>query len=71
MVSFRAYLEDREFHLPKEKVHQQVDLLVEHVQFIGNKLRRLFLVESIVDSVKVTFVFPAFNLITDSQMLEI
>ncbi|EJD76670.1 hypothetical protein, variant [Loa loa] len=49
---YRAYLENREFHLPKEKVHQQVDALIEHVQFISNKLRRLFLVESIVDSVK-------------------
>lgn len=49
---YRTYLEDREFHLPKEKVHQQMDALIEHVQFIGNKLRRLFLVESIVDSIK-------------------
>ncbi|VDK77911.1 unnamed protein product [Onchocerca ochengi] len=43
---------DREFHLPKEKMHQQVDALIEHVQYIGNKLRRLFLVESITESVK-------------------
>ncbi|KAL3985961.1 Reticulon family protein [Acanthocheilonema viteae] len=49
---YQAYLEDKEFYLPKEKVHQQVDALIEHVQFIGNKLRRLFLVENIVESVK-------------------
>ncbi|MCP9264436.1 Reticulon-like protein [Dirofilaria immitis] len=48
---YGSYL-NQEFHLPKEKVHQQVDALIEHVQFIVNKLRRLFLVESIMDSVK-------------------
>ncbi|VDK72202.1 unnamed protein product [Litomosoides sigmodontis] len=49
---YQGYLEGRELHLPREKVHQQVDALIEHVQFIGDKMRRLFLVESIVESVK-------------------
>uniref|UniRef100_A0A0R3S295 Reticulon-like protein n=1 Tax=Elaeophora elaphi TaxID=1147741 RepID=A0A0R3S295_9BILA len=49
---FQAYLENGELHLPKDKVYQQVDALIEHMQFIGNKLRRLFLVESVVESVK-------------------
>uniref|UniRef100_A0A183HRN1 Reticulon-like protein n=1 Tax=Onchocerca flexuosa TaxID=387005 RepID=A0A183HRN1_9BILA len=48
---YGAYL-DRELHLPKEKMHQQIDALIEHAQCIGNKLRRLFLVENIVESVK-------------------
>uniref|UniRef100_A0A915PQZ2 Reticulon-like protein n=1 Tax=Setaria digitata TaxID=48799 RepID=A0A915PQZ2_9BILA len=49
---YRVYLENREFHLPKEKVHQQVDALIEYAQLIGNELRRLFLAENIVESVK-------------------
>lgn len=49
---FRPYL-NREFHIPQDKVHQQVDVLIEHAQLIGNELRRLFLVENILDSVKV------------------
>ncbi|VDN02392.1 unnamed protein product [Thelazia callipaeda] len=48
---FQTYL-NREFHLPQEKIHQQLDTLIEHAQLIGNELRRLFLVESVVDSVK-------------------
>ncbi|CAG9531027.1 unnamed protein product [Cercopithifilaria johnstoni] len=49
---YQAYLENQQLHLPKEKVHHQVDALIEYVQFIGDKLRRLFLVENIVESVK-------------------
>lgn len=44
---------NREFHLPQDTIHQQVDVLVEHANLVGNELRRLFFVESIVDSVKV------------------
>ncbi|CAJ0960810.1 unnamed protein product, partial [Mesorhabditis belari] len=43
---------DTELSLPQEKVHEQVDVLVEHGQLLATQTRRLFLVESIVDSVK-------------------
>ncbi|VDN17375.1 unnamed protein product [Gongylonema pulchrum] len=48
---FQPYL-NREFHVPQDKVHQQVDVFIEHAQLVGNELRRLFLVENILDSVK-------------------
>lgn len=48
---FQSLLEQN-ITLPQEKVHEQVDVLVEHGQLLANQLRRLFLVENIVDSVK-------------------
>ena len=39
--------------MPQERVHQQVDVIVEHVQHVGTELKRLFLVENMCDTVKV------------------
>jgi len=38
--------------VPQERVHAQVDVLVEHTQMVATQLRRLFLVENLIDSVK-------------------
>uniref|UniRef100_A0A0M3IU39 Reticulon-like protein n=1 Tax=Ascaris lumbricoides TaxID=6252 RepID=A0A0M3IU39_ASCLU len=48
---FQPYLE-KELAVPQERVHQQVDVLIEHGQLIVNQLRRLFLIENITDSAK-------------------
>ncbi|GMR59450.1 hypothetical protein PMAYCL1PPCAC_29645, partial [Pristionchus mayeri] len=48
---FQPYLE-QELSIPQDRVREQVDVVVEHVQCLARQLRRLFLVESIVDSVK-------------------
>ncbi|KAH7730783.1 Protein RET-1 g [Aphelenchoides avenae] len=48
---FNPYLE-RDIVVPQEKVHAQVDVFVEHVQNAVVQLRRLFLVENLVDSIK-------------------
>jgi len=48
---FKPYLES-DLTLPQEKIHAQADVVVQHGQCIVNQLRRLFLVENLVDSVK-------------------
>jgi hypothetical protein len=48
---FKPYLE-QEVSVPQDRVHAQVDVLVEHAQLVATQLRRLFLVEHLVDSVK-------------------
>jgi hypothetical protein len=48
---FKPYLE-QEVTVPQDRVHAQVDVLVEHAQLVATQLRRLFLVEHLVDSVK-------------------
>jgi len=48
---FKAYLE-QEITVPQERLHSQVDIFVEHGQCLVKHLRHLFLVESLVDSVK-------------------
>lgn len=48
---FKPYLE-HELDVPQERVHAQVDVFVEHGREFANQLRRLFLVESVADSVK-------------------
>jgi hypothetical protein len=48
---FKPYLE-HEVTVPQDRVHAQVDVLVEHAQLVATQLRRLFLVEHLVDSVK-------------------
>ena len=48
---FNPYLE-RDIVVPQEKVHAQVDVFVEHAQNAIVQLRRLFLVDNLVDSVK-------------------
>jgi len=48
---FKPYLEPK-LEVPQEKVHAQADLLVHYGQALVGQLRRLFLVESVFDSVK-------------------
>jgi hypothetical protein len=48
---FKEYLEP-DLNVPQEKVHAQADILVQHGQALINQLRRLFLIESVFDSVK-------------------
>jgi hypothetical protein len=48
---FHPYLE-RDIVVPQERVHAQVDVLVEHAQSVLIQLRRLFLVENLLDSIK-------------------
>lgn len=48
---FQPYLES-EVSIPQERIHKQVDVFLEHSQLVVTQLRRLFLVEDIVDSVK-------------------
>jgi multisubunit Na+/H+ antiporter MnhG subunit len=48
---FKKYLEC-ELTIPQEKVHHQADIVVKHVTKLAEHLRRLFLVENVVDSVK-------------------
>jgi hypothetical protein len=48
---FKPYLE-KDITVPQDKVHEQVDVFVQHLQDLLRQLRRLFLVESIVDSLK-------------------
>jgi len=48
---FKEYLEP-EINVPQEKVHAQADVIAHHGQCLVNQLRRLFLVESVFDSVK-------------------
>jgi len=48
---FKQYL-DQEVTVPREKLHEQVDILIEHGQALFKHLRHLFLVESVCDSVK-------------------
>ncbi|CAJ0568436.1 unnamed protein product, partial [Mesorhabditis spiculigera] len=55
---------DHELTVPQEKVHEQVDVLVEHGQVLANQTRRLFLVESIVDSVKFGLLLWALTYVT-------
>lgn len=48
---FKPYLE-QEISVPQERLHSQVDIFVEHGQCALKQLRHLFLVESVVDSIK-------------------
>jgi len=48
---FKQYLE-QEIEVPKEKLHTQVDIFIEHSQCLLKHLRHLFLVETVIDSVK-------------------
>ncbi|GMT10798.1 hypothetical protein PFISCL1PPCAC_2095, partial [Pristionchus fissidentatus] len=59
---FQPYLE-QELSIPQERVREQVDVIVEHVQCLVRQLRRLFLVENIVDSVKFGLLLWSFTYI--------
>ena len=43
--------------LPEDKVHELADLVMGHVTCAVKELRRLFLVEDFIDSLKVGFWF--------------
>lgn len=49
---FRRQLET-EVAVPQERIHTQVDVCIEHATALFLHLRHLFLVEDIVDSIKV------------------
>lgn len=53
-LNFRSYLNE-EIQLPYDRIHQQIDTLIEHLQIIFVQLRRLFLIEQVSDSIKVYF----------------
>ncbi|VDN52094.1 unnamed protein product [Dracunculus medinensis] len=48
---FESYLNE-EIQLPYDRIHQQIDTLIEHLQIIFVQLRRLFLIEQVSDSIK-------------------
>lgn len=49
---FKEYL-DKDLSVPKEKVHEAADLLAKHADQVVVRLRSLFLVEDLVDSLKL------------------
>uniref|UniRef100_A0A023FIV7 Reticulon-like protein n=1 Tax=Amblyomma cajennense TaxID=34607 RepID=A0A023FIV7_AMBCJ len=53
---FKEYLE-KDLTLPKERVHETVDTVVKHVDQLVVRLRSLFLVEDLVDSLKLALLF--------------
>jgi len=53
---FKEYLE-LEVTPPNERVHQVVDVVLSHVNSVAVKLRSVFLVEDIVDSLKYVVLF--------------
>lgn len=54
LLFIRAYLE-KDLNPPKEKVHKLVDAGAEHVTCAVRELRRLFLIEDLVDTLKVRY----------------
>jgi len=48
---FQQYL-SQDLSLPQDRVHSQVDVLVEHGTCLANQLKKLIFVENIVESVK-------------------
>lgn len=53
---FKEYLE-KDLSLPKERVHEAVDTGVKHAEELAKRLRSLFLVEDLVDSLKLALLF--------------
>lgn len=53
---FKEYLE-KDLTLPKERVHETVDTVVKHAEELAKRLRSLFLVEDLVDSLKLALLF--------------
>ncbi|EEC06642.1 reticulon/nogo, putative [Ixodes scapularis] len=51
-ASSREYL-DKDLSVPKEKVHEAADVLAKHADQVVARLRSLFLVEDLVDSLKL------------------
>lgn len=54
MLTYRAYL-DMDISLPDERVHHYTDLVIKHVVKMITDFRRLFLVEDMIDSIKVLY----------------
>jgi len=48
---FKPYLE-KNLNVPQDRMHQQVDNVANHIQNLMVQLRRLFLVENVVDTLK-------------------
>jgi len=48
--------------IPKEKAVEFVEASIDHINAHSKELRRLFLVEDIVDSIKVYFLFCQFDI---------
>lgn len=68
---FYRFLLSRDITLPKEKVHEIVDNVLIHINACIAELRRLFLVENLIDSIKygvvlwiLTYVGAWFNGLT-------
>ncbi|KAL1428073.1 hypothetical protein MTO96_016971 [Rhipicephalus appendiculatus] len=53
---FKEYLE-KDLSLPKDRVHETVDVVIKHVDATVARLRSLFLVEDLVDSLKLALLF--------------
>lgn len=49
----REYLE-KDLNPPKDKIHVVVDAAADHVTCVVRELRRLFLIEDLVDTLKVS-----------------
>ena len=54
--NYRPYL-DHKIEIQEDKVHQQADIIAEHLKHMAVELRRLILVENMCDSVKVEMLF--------------
>lgn len=54
-MCFRSILE-KDTNLPSDKVHEATDVIVKQINSTVSELKRLFLVEDLVDSVKVSVV---------------
>ncbi|VDM57507.1 unnamed protein product, partial [Angiostrongylus costaricensis] len=59
---FQEYL-SKDLTLPQERIHAQVDVLVEHAALLANHLKRLIFVENIVDSAKFALILWAMTYI--------
>jgi len=59
---FKQYL-DADLTLPSDKVHHVVDIVLENVNKTGKEVRRLFLVEDLVDSLKFGLLLWVFTYI--------
>lgn len=53
---FKEYLE-KDLSLPKDRVHETVDVVIKHVDATVARLRSLFLVEDLIDSLKLALLF--------------
>ncbi|KJH52289.1 Reticulon [Dictyocaulus viviparus] len=59
---FHEYL-SKDLTVPQDRIHAQVDVLAEHATLLANQLKRLFFVESIIDSAKFGLILWALTYI--------